>query len=437
MAPKSKKTQSSLEKYKNMTLEELSNLDDANDEEINEEEAFNTEDEKVYGKCFSSSERKVRSTNLSLPIPLEDKTVRIVEIAKGSKMTLSSVCLDVPTFDFDVVKLMYRCIYPDQIKDQVGDFCCLCNYLSAKKGGMGLIPSTPLNLEVVGPCKVEFRSDISPGFMMGGAINIFGVIVPEDHSIADDVSYTFMPLEEEIESEKEGVAISASVSDSKNGNADDASNGTASKGTKKRKLEKEPSKQPATAESIAPANLPSSDKKLTKKQRKRLAEEKAKQLEETLSAARGETNDDDANNTESPAKKKSKKKQKKQLLAETDTRSVTRERRIAGGLVVSDILLGAGTPVKPGKKISLHYTGSLRSTGKVFDKNNSKQHPLVFRQGTGEVIRGLERGLEGMKMGGERIITIPSKLGYGAKGAGVDIPPDSDLVFEVKVLKVG
>jgi len=73
----------------------------------------------------------------------------------------------------------------------------------------------------------------------------------------------------------------------------------------------------------------------------------------------------------------------------------------------------------------------------VFDKNHSKQHPLVFRQGTGEVIRGLERGLEGMKVGGERVINIPSKLGYGTKGAGDDIPPDSDLTFEVKLLKVG
>jgi FKBP-type peptidyl-prolyl cis-trans isomerase len=57
-------------------------------------------------------------------------------------------------------------------------------------------------------------------------------------------------------------------------------------------------------------------------------------------------------------------------------------------------------------------------------------HKLIF-------FPGLERGLEGMKVGGERVITIPSALGYGSKGAGEDIPPDSDLVFEVKVLKVG
>ncbi len=137
---------------------------------------------------------------------------------------------------------------------------------------------------------------------------------------------------------------------------------------------------------------------------------------------------------------------------------------------MSNVLLRASAPVRPGKQISLHYTGSLRSNGEVFDRNNSKQHHLVFCQGTGEGIRGeksvplpihtignivlcssdevliyafplfltgLEHGLEGMNAGGKRIITIPSKLGYGLNGSREDIPPDSDLVFKVKVLKVG
>ena len=151
---------------------------------------------------------------------------------------------------------------------------------------------------------------------------------------------------------------------------------------------------------------------LTKKERKKLAREKAEQLEETLSAARAERrddatsgdasadadaddDDDDDDVGDEPAKKKSKKGTKdsdgggpNDGDSSRRTTSLTRERRLAGGLIVSDVLLGDGAPVKPGKRISLHYTGSLRSTGKVFDKNNSKQHPLVFRQGTGEVIRG-------------------------------------------------
>jgi FKBP-type peptidyl-prolyl cis-trans isomerase len=150
---------------------------------------------------------------------------------------------------------------------------------------------------------------------------------------------------------------------------------------------------------------------MTKKERKQLAREKAEQLEETLSAARRKQRDDDATSGDAaanaadadddvgddePAKKKSKRGKKdsdhcggpKNGDPPKRTTSLTRERRLAGGLVVSDMLLGDGAPVKPGKRISLHYTGSLRYTGKVFDKNNSKQHPLVFRQGTGEVIRG-------------------------------------------------
>ncbi|KAL3823483.1 hypothetical protein ACHAXA_010243 [Cyclostephanos tholiformis] len=194
---------------------------------------------------------------------------------------------------------------------------------------------------------------------------------------------------------------------------------------------------------------------LSKKERKKLAREKAEQLKETLSASRNDVitngNGTVTKEDDEPARKKSKKRKgkvgSKGLHVKDDSNrttptfskptSLTHERRLDGGLIVSDVLLGTGAPVKPGKRISLHYTGSLRLTGKVFDRNNSKQHPLVFRQGTEEVIRGLERGLEGMKVGGERVITIPSKLGYGSKGSGNEIPPDSDLVFEVKVLKVG
>ncbi|KAL3816782.1 hypothetical protein ACHAXA_001520, partial [Cyclostephanos tholiformis] len=121
-----------------------------------------------------------------------------------------------------------------------------------------------------------------------------------------------------------------------------------------------------------------------------------------------------AEEDDEPARTKSKKRKSKR-----------REQRLDGGFIVLDVL------------VSLHYTKSLRSTGNVFDRNTSKQHPLVFCQRTGEVIRGLERGLEGMKVGGERLITIPRKLGYGSKGSGNEIPPDLNLVFEVKVSKVG
>ena len=118
------------------------------------------------------------------------------------------------------------------------------------------------------------------------------------------------------------------------------------------------------------------------------------------------------------------------------TKSLTRERRIEGGVTVRDIVIGVGQSVKPGRKVSINYEGSLASDGSVFDKNKSKTSPLNFRPGTGEVIKGLDKGMEGMKVGGERIITIPPAMGYGKKGNAM-IPKNSTLVFTVKLLGVG
>jgi len=315
-----------------------------------------------------------------------------------------------------------------------------------KNGGSGLQPTTPINLQVVGPCKLEFKVQIMPEkYSSGGSINIFGILLPTEDELIDNSDVfadAFMSEDESItESSDNATSTNSDGSDEDKDEADEKVSSS-----KKRKLEdskkniETPFKKKTPVESKTPATISTTtsqpenttEKKLTKKQRKKLAKEKAKQLEETLSASRNETTPDTTD------EKKSKKKKKQASAELNESRwSGTRERRLNGGLIISDLILGSGAPVKPGKRISLHYTGSLRSTKQVFDKNNSKQHPLVFRQGTGEVIRGLERGLEGMKAGGERVITIPSKLGYGSKGSGASIPPDSDLVFEVKVLKVG
>lgn len=444
-----------------MTLEQLESLHDDStiDEEIDEDMAFNSDDEEKYGKYFSTSITVSNSIdkNISLPIPLQHNTVRIINVPHGHKVSLSSICLDVSKVDYQQIKLMYKCTYPYSTNQStiINDFICLSNYLSMKNGGYGLQPTTPINLQVVGSCKLEFKVQITPEkYSSGGSINIFGILLPfaEDELIDNDDVFAdaFMSDEDEsiAESSDNDASINSGGSDENKDEVDEkTSNGVSS--SKKRKLEDEddkknaetPSKKKTLVEFKTPVSTASTisqpeittEKKLTKKQRKKLAKEKAKQLEETLSASRNETT------TPATDEKKSKKKKKKQASAELNESrwSGTRERRLNGGLIISDLILGSGAPVKPGKRISLHYTGSLRSTKQVFDKNNSKQHPLVFRQGTGEVIRGLERGLEGMKAGGERVITIPSKLGYGSKGSGASIPPDSDLIFEVKVLKVG
>ena len=106
--------------------------------------------------------------------------------------------------------------------------------------------------------------------------------------------------------------------------------------------------------------------------------------------------------------------------------------------MIKDLILGNGKTVKPGKRVAILYTGSLpNEDGKIFDRNQNRNAPLQFRVGTGEVIRGLERGLENMKLNGERTIIIPPNLGYGKKGSGKQIPGNATLEFHVKLVGVG
>lgn len=88
-----------------------------------------------------------------------------------------------------------------------------------------------------------------------------------------------------------------------------------------------------------------------------------------------------------------------------------------------------------GKKVTVHYTGSL-SDGKVFDSSETRKTPFTFTLGAGQVIPGWDKGVEGMKVGERRRLTIPSNLGYGEKGVGTIIPPNATLVFEVELLNV-
>jgi peptidylprolyl isomerase len=102
---------------------------------------------------------------------------------------------------------------------------------------------------------------------------------------------------------------------------------------------------------------------------------------------------------------------------------------------IEDIQVGTGAAAVPGATLTVNYTGTL-ADGTVFDSSYSRNEPFTLQLGAGQVIPGWEQGLEGMKVGGKRKLTIPPSLGYGAQGAGNVIPPNATLIFEVELLDV-
>jgi len=105
----------------------------------------------------------------------------------------------------------------------------------------------------------------------------------------------------------------------------------------------------------------------------------------------------------------------------------------SSGLIIEEVVIGAGAEATAGQEVTVHYTGWL-DDGQKFDSSKDRDDPFVFALGKGQVIKGWDEGVQGMKVGGTRKLTIPPALGYGARGAGGAIPPNATLVFEVELL---
>ena len=112
------------------------------------------------------------------------------------------------------------------------------------------------------------------------------------------------------------------------------------------------------------------------------------------------------------------------------------------GLSYEDTVAGTGDMAVAGRRVQVHYTGWLHDPmasngrGKKFDSSKDRGDPFAFALGAGQVIGGWDEGVQGMQVGGTRVLLIPAELGYGARGAGGVIPPNATLVFEVELLSI-
>ncbi len=111
-------------------------------------------------------------------------------------------------------------------------------------------------------------------------------------------------------------------------------------------------------------------------------------------------------------------------------------------LTIIDVKVGNGADAATAKNVTVHYTGWLYKADAVdqrglkFDSSRDRREPFTFQLGVGQVIRGWDDGVLGMRVGGQRTLVIPPQLGYGARGAGGAIPPNATLVFDVELLDV-
>ncbi|XP_033211706.1 46 kDa FK506-binding nuclear protein-like [Belonocnema kinseyi] len=170
--------------------------------------------------------------------------------------------------------------------------------------------------------------------------------------------------------------------------------------------------------------------KSNKKKQKQQAQNQAGKKQEKQKLVNGK----DSSKLDLSKQKKNKSEQQQQQQQQQQNSQQTKRRTIEGGVLVEDLVVGNGAPAKPGRAVTVYYTGRLKN-GKKFDETRQGDG-FKFQLGKGEVIKGWDVGISGMKIGGKRRLTIPAAMGYGNKGSPPVIPGNSTLIFDVELKKV-
>jgi len=193
-----------------------------------------------------------------------------------------------------------------------------------------------------------------------------------------------------------------------------------------KKLAKTPKTEPKTPKTEL--KTPKQEAKTPKESKTPKQEVKTPKLESKTPKEEAKTPKQDAKTPKDESKTP---KQEPKTPKDAQTPGKTPKRTLKGGVVAEDIIEGTGPECKTGNMVGMYYEGRLKSTNKKFDALQSGK-PFKFKLGSGQVIKGWDVGVLGMKVGGKRKLIIPPQLGYGAQGAAPDIPPNATLVFDIE-----
>ena len=336
--------------------------------------------------------------NAPFSFSMDDVGPYIVKVANNTILRLDTVTHDYKPF---VENQSVSSLYPETLmfsSQENPESLALC-HVQPLNSILGL------SFDIIGPRTVILRKKISTHNkqVIASTLNLFGLCMNFEGRF--DRSYTSKSTKRKLNNSTDQIQTNINNKDGENGD---------NRGSIANDLTLKTIGHMKPDETLKNSSC-------SKKARKKLAKQKQIELEATL-----------AN-----------KRQKEEEIIEpySDTKEFTKkkplsDRRMSGGIVVKDIIIGGGPIVKVGRRIAILYEGKL-ADGTVFDKKQNRKSPLEFRHGTGQVIKGLERGLEGMRAGGERTIIIPPSLGYGAKGAGGTIPGNATLTFNIYLISVG